>query len=326
MDLRAAIIGLGNISHTHIAGWKEAEGVQPVAGADVNEAAVAAAVEKHGISGYTDWREMLDAERPDLVSICTPPFLHPEMAIECLKRGIHVLCEKPMAADVAGAERMAEAAAQAEAVLAIAYCHRFHGPAMRLKELIDQGILGRPLYFRGAFTGTANMEADHRASKAQAGGGALMDNGSHAADLYQYFLGRIANVSCRAGTFLQRMETDDVAVMLFEGENGCFGEVLVGYSLPAQLTDWRIAGADGLLLLEDYGSGPVRFWSRATGEWTDYECDNSQTRFQRQFVHFVECIRTGRQPRSNAETALHTQRAIGAAYQAAEQKGVPVPL
>jgi len=54
MSLRAAIIGLGNISNTHIAGWREAEGVEPVAGADVNEASVAAAAEKHGISGYAD--------------------------------------------------------------------------------------------------------------------------------------------------------------------------------------------------------------------------------------------------------------------------------
>lgn len=324
MSLRAAILGLGNISATHIKGWGEVEGVEVVAGADINPAAVAQAEETHGLTGYTDWRALLEAEKPDLVSICTPPFLHPEMAGECLRRGIHVMCEKPMAADVAGAEQMAAAAEASDALLMIAYCHRFHGPAMKLKELIDRGILGKPIFFRGAFCGLANMEGNHRGVMAQAGGGALMDNGSHAADLYQYFLGRFANVSCRAGTLLQDMETDDVAVMLFEGEVGCFGEVLVGYSMPPQFNEWRIAGEQGVLSLEDYGSGPVRFWSRETGEWTDYECDNSQTRFQRQFAHFAECIRTGQQPRSNAQTALHTQRAIGAAYEAAKRKGIPV--
>jgi len=292
----------------------------------VNQAAVAAAQDKHGITGYADWREMLDAESPDLVSICTPPFLHPEMTVECLKRGIHVMCEKPMAADVSGAEQMAEAAEDSDAILAIAYCHRFHGPIMKLKELLDAGILGRPLFFRGAFCGIVNMETNHRGQMAQAGGGALMDNGSHAADLYQYLLGRIANVSCRAGTLVQKMETDDVAVMLFEGENGCFGEVLVGYSMPPQFTEWRIAGERGVLALELYDAGPVRFWSAETGEWREYECDTSLTRFQRQFADFVACIHEGREPRSNARTALHTQRAIGAAYEAAQLKGVPVPL
>jgi len=326
MSLRAAIIGLGNISAAHIKGWQEAEGVEPVAGADVNEASVAKAAQAHGMTGYADWRAMLDAEEPDLVSICTPPFLHPEMAAECLARGIHVMCEKPMAADVSSAEEMAEAAERADALLLIAYCHRFHGPAMKMKQLIDDGILGTPLFFRGAFCGISNMEGNHRGVMAQAGGGALMDNGSHAADLYQYLLGRIANVSCRAGTFVQEMETDDVAVMLFEGEAGCYGEVLVGYSMPPQFTEWRIAGEKGVLALDDYMAGPVRFWSAETDEWSEHECDTSLTRFQRQFAHFVECIREGQQPRSNAQTALHTQRAIGAAYEAAELKGVSVPL
>lgn len=324
MSLRAAIIGLGGISGAHITGWKNAEGVEPIAGADISEDAVKRFEDQHGLPGYTDWRDMLDAEKPDLVSVCTPPFLHPPISIHCLQHGIHVLCEKPMAADIAGAVALARAAREADALLMVAYCHRFHGPMLKMKELIDGGTLGRPVFFRGCFTGLSDMEGNHRGDLAKAGGGALMDNGSHAVDLFQFLLGKIANVSCRAGTFLQQMETDDVAVMLFEGENGCFGEVLVGYSIPPQFTEWRIAGEKGVLALENYMSGPVRFWSRDTNEWTDYECDNSRTRFERQFAHFVECINEGRQPCSNIETAVHTQRAIGAAYQAALGKGLPV--
>ncbi|MGC9318225.1 MAG: Gfo/Idh/MocA family protein [Armatimonadota bacterium] len=324
MSLRAAIIGLGGISGAHITGWDETPEVQPVAGADINEDAVAAAEENHGLTGYSDWREMLDAEEPDLVSICTPPFLHPEMAVECLERGVHVMCEKPMAADVEGAEAMAEAAASADALLMIAYCHRFHGPVLELKRLLEEGVLGRPVLFRGCFTGLSNQEGDHRAKLQQAGGGALMDNGSHAADIYQFLLGRIANVSCRAGTFLQEMETDDVALMIFEGENGCIGEILVGYSIPPQFTEWRITGEKGLLELETYFAGPVRFWSSASDEWRTYAPDISETRFQRQFAHFVECINSGAEPISNAQTALHTQRAICAAYEAAQSEGIAV--
>ncbi len=324
MSLKAAIVGLGGISAAHIRGWQETEGVEPIAGADINEEAVDAAEKQQGLAGYTDWREMLEAQRPDLVSICTPPFLHAEITIECLERGIHVMCEKPMAATREDAEQMAAVADEADALLQVAYCHRFHGPAMKLREIIASGILGRPVFFRGAFTGLSEMESDHRSNIAQAGGGALMDNGSHAVDLYQFLLGKIADVSCRAGTLLQEMETDDVAVMIFEGEEGCYGEVLVGYSVPPQFTEWRIAGERGLLTLEDYFNGPVRFWDRDTGEWEDHECDNSLTRFQRQFAHFIECIREGRLPLSNAETALHTQRVIAAAYDAAHAGGLPV--
>ena len=322
--LRAGIIGLGGISGAHITGWNKAEGVETVAGADISEDAVKRFEEQQGLPGYTDWREMIEAEKPDFVSVCTPRSCTRRSPSTACRNGIHVLCEKPMAADIAGAVALARAARETEALLMVAFCHRFHGPIMKVKELIDAGALGKPLFFRGCFTGLSDMEHNHRGELAKAGGGALMDNGSHAVDLYQYLLGKIANVSCRAGTFLQHMETDDVAVMLFEGENGCYGEVLVGYSIPPQFTEWRIAGEKGVLALEDYMNGPVRFWSRETNEWTDYECDTSMTRFERQFAHFVECINEGKEPRSNTETALHTQRAIGAAYQAARGKGLPV--
>ena len=243
---------------------------------------------------------------------------------EALDRGMHVMCEKPMAATVADAEAMTAATEGAAAIMMVAFCHRFHGTAMKAKQLIDDGILGKPVYFRGAFTGKADMVGNHRAQMSLAGGGSLMDNGSHAADLYQFLLGKVANVSCRAGTFLQDLETDDVAVMIFEGENGCFGEIITGYSMPGDFTQWRIVGEKGVLEIVDYFSGPVRFTSAETGEATDYEADNSETRFDRQFRHFVECVKAGTQPISNAQTALHTQRIIDAAYRAAEAKGIAI--
>lgn len=324
MSLKAAVIGLGNISGAHIKGWQGTDGVELIAGADVRQEAADRAKEAHGIASYTDWRQMLDEQRPDIVSICTPPAFHREAAVEALERGMHVMCEKPMAATVADAEAMAAAAEGAAAVMMVAFCHRFHGTAMKAKQLIDEGLLGRPVYFRGAFTGKADMVGNHRAQMSLAGGGSLMDNGSHAADLYQFLLGKVVNVSCRAGTFLQDLETDDVAVMIFEGENGCFGEIITGYSMPGDFTQWRVVGEKGILEIVDYFGGPVRFTSAETGEATDYEADNSETRFDRQFRHFVECVKTGTQPISNAETALHTQRVIDAAYRAAEAKGIAI--
>ncbi len=325
MSLRAAVIGLGGISAAHLGGWAKAEGVDVIAGADVNEEAVKSAVDTHGLAGYTDWERMLDEEKPDLVSVCTPPFLHREMASAALERGIHVMCEKPMAGTIEDAEALADVAASADALLMIAFCHRFHGPAMKMKELLDSGILGVPLFFRGTFPGGKDMSTNHRGVLAQAGGGALMDNGSHALDLYTYLMGPIANVSCRAGTRVQEIETDDVALVIFEGENGCYGEVLVGYAMPKGFDEWRVAGSEGVVEIVDYMAGPVRSWDAATDEWTEHECDTSLSRFDRQFAHFIECIASGQQPRSNAETALHTQRVVGAAYEAAEVKGIALP-
>jgi len=321
--MKVAVIGLGGISGAHIAQWQKLP-VELVAGSDINPEGVARA-EEQGLKGFSDWRQMLDEVQPDIASICTPPFLHCEMASECLQRGIHVLCEKPMEATLENAEKLAEAAAQAKSKLMIAYCHRFHGPVMKLKELLDSGILGQPVFFRGSFTGMIEFTTNHRANLKMAGGGALMDNGSHAADLYQFLLGKFARVSCRAGTVLQHgMETDDVGIILFTGENGCFGEIMAGYSLPGELTDWIITGEKGVLALPNYFAGPVRFRPHESQDWESFECDNSETRFDRMFRHFLECVEQDKEPLSTAETALHIQRVIAKAYEEAKSPGLAV--
>jgi predicted dehydrogenase len=322
---KVAVIGLGGISGTHLAQWEKLSEVKVVSGSDINHDAVARAVEAHGLQGYSDWRVMLDEQQPDLVSICTPPFLHREMAVECLQRGIHVLCEKPMAATVADARAIAEAAEQAASQFMVAYCHRFHGPAMKMQQLLAEGIIGRPIFFRGSFTGIVNFATNHRGSKQQAGGGALMDNGSHATDLYQFMLGPIRNVSCRAGTFMSDMETDDVGIILFEGEQGCFGEIIAGYALPGEFTQWIVTGEKGVLSLDDYFAGPVRFRPHDSQEWQEFPCDNSQTRFDRMFDHFVEAVKTNTCPLSNATTGLHVSQVLDAAYSEADQPGREVP-
>ncbi|NPV46768.1 MAG: Gfo/Idh/MocA family oxidoreductase [Armatimonadetes bacterium] len=327
MPYKVAIIGLGGISGTHIAQWQKlADEAAIVAGADVNAEAVSNAEAAHGFKGYTDWRAMLEAERPDIVSICTPPFLHREMAVDCLQRGIHVLCEKPIAATVEDAEAMAAAADAAEAKLMIAYCHRFHGPMMKLKEVLDSGIIGQPIFFRGAFTGMVRFDTNHRASKQMAGGGALMDNGSHAADLYQYLLGKMTRVSCRAGTFIGQMETEDVGIILFTGENGCFGEIIAGYALPGDFTQWIVTGEKGVLEVADYWGGPIRFRPHEGEGAQDFACDNSASRFDRMFDHFLDCVKTGTEPSTNAHTALHIARVMDAAYREAQEPGLPVKL
>ncbi len=321
--LRAGVIGLGGISAVHIANWKAAEGVELVAGADVRPEAVEKAAAQHGFDGYTDWRRMLDEAALDVVSVCTPPFLHREMALEAMGRGIHVMCEKPIAATTEDAEAMAAAARTSAAKLMIAYCHRWHPTIVKTKELIDAGVLGKALFFRCAFAGWVDFSTDHRASKKQAGGGALMDNGSHAADIYQFLFGKVANVSCRAGTLLQDMETDDVALMIFEGENGCFGEVLVGYSLPGDHTEFKIVGEKGVLRIDDYFAGPVKFQPRGSSEWTEHPVAPGD-RFQGEFANFLAAVRGEAELISTAETALHVHRVIMAAYADAAARGVPV--
>src|SRR5581483_1726326 len=108
---RVAILGLGGISRAHLRGYRAPENagrVEVVAGADISAAARARFVEETGIERtYADYRELLERERPEIVSICTWPPLHPEMVEAAAAAGVRgILCEKPMAVDLAGCDRM----------------------------------------------------------------------------------------------------------------------------------------------------------------------------------------------------------------------------
>jgi predicted dehydrogenase len=318
--LRAAVIGLGGISGAHLGQWKAAKGVDLVAGADISEAAVAKTEEAYGIKGYTDWKALLKAETPDVVSVCTPPAYHKDIVVECLKRGISVLCEKPLSHDVADGEAMvvaAKKAAKKGVYLMPAYCHRFHPHVETMKGLIGKGKIGQPLTFRCVFGGYVDMTTNHRAKKAVAGGGALMDNGAHAVDLYRYLLGDIVNVNARVGCKLQQLETDDLGAMLFEGANGCYGEIVVAYSLPGPHAYLQVIGSEATLDVADYFGASVRMWTRKTGAWTDIPVKPGD-RFAGEFKNFIDTVKGKATLRVTAEDGLAVQKIIEAAYKTAE--------
>ena len=161
--LNVGIIGLGNIGiDAHLKAYnkiKEENGpVRVVAVCDEVEARLAE-VREHG-QGFREYRsidEMLKAEagKLDYVDICLPTHLHAEVAIKAMEMGYNVLCEKPMAISVEAAEAMVEAKNRTGKKLMIAYCNRFWSGARFVKDVVDSGELGKPLY--AEFRHTSNV-------------------------------------------------------------------------------------------------------------------------------------------------------------------------
>lgn len=123
--LRAAIIGCGAISKNHTAVLADADYAEIVAFCDIQpEKAEVRRALAPDARIYTDWKEMLDVEKPDVVHICTPHDLHAEMACECLARGIHVYLEKPIAISEEELCRIEEAAAKSTARITVSFQNR----------------------------------------------------------------------------------------------------------------------------------------------------------------------------------------------------------
>jgi len=177
-----------------------------------DEAALADARERLGFDRVaTDWRDVVDDV--DVFYNLGPNFLHVDPTVAALEAGTHVLCEKPLAPTVEGAEAVAAAAEASDAVAGTAFNYRFV-PALRYaKRLVDAGELGEIRQVNGRYLQDWLVDADApwtwRLDEELAGAGALGDLGAHTVDLVRYLVADVESVSGQLRTFVDERETAD---------------------------------------------------------------------------------------------------------------------
>ncbi len=159
---------------------------------------------------YTDYADMIDHADLDAIVISTPNDSHYPIAMKALARGLHVLCEKPIALTYAQAREMAEAAAAKQIKTLVPFTYRFMPTARYLKELISGGYLGTAYHLNlRYYTGYAR-EGDYRwrFDRGIAGSGVVGDLGSHFLYLAEWLYGKISAISCRLSYYVPRPATD----------------------------------------------------------------------------------------------------------------------
>lgn len=207
----AAIIGFGGIARVHAASYAELEKIGKVrlcAVFDTNENAFSKKTEininssddnKITYNCYTDLEKMLTSEEIDIIDICLPTFLHKEMTIKMLKRGYHVICEKPMATTYEDCMEMLEAAKNAGKRLMIGQCLHFFPEYEYLKDTLDSGIYGKA---KSAFFQRLSSPPlwgwNEWHTKKQMFGSCLADLSIHDIDMTQYLFGPPKKVFCSA--------------------------------------------------------------------------------------------------------------------------------
>ena len=149
---------------------------------------------------YVDWREMLEKENIDMVDICLPTFLHAEVAIEVLKLGYHVLCEKPMSLSYELSQQMINAANESGKKLMIGLCLRFSNPHNYVKKVIDEKTFGdvKGAYFQ-RLSGPPVWAWENWYMDFERSHGCILDMHIHDVDLARYFFGEPKSVSCVTG-------------------------------------------------------------------------------------------------------------------------------
>ena len=189
--LRVAVVGLG-IGKTHIQGWRAHPNVSVVAVADPDTQRLNNVATEFNITGrYADLGDLLAAEKPDVVSICTPNKFHKALTLQALAAGCHVLCEKPMALSAAEGREMTRAAAAAGKRLMINFSYRFSAASQGLKAQVDAGVFGDFYFGRSVWHRRRGMPGfgGWFGQRALAGGGPLIDLGVHRLDLALWLMG-----------------------------------------------------------------------------------------------------------------------------------------
>ncbi len=250
-----AIIGCGVIAPNHAEGIVHTPNAKLVAVADVVEERARSFAQRYNCDWYLDYREMLDRPDIDIVNICTPSGLHPEMAIEAMKRGKHVITEKPMAITLDQADAMISASKEYKRKLACIFQRRTQNVFKKIKEVVSQGAIGKLILgdaYMKYFRSQAYYDSgDWRGTLALDGGGALMNQGIHCIDLMQWIMGEVGSVFAYTRTLARRIEVEDTAVSVLEYKNGAIG-VIEGTTSVVPGFDHRLEfhGVDGSILVD----------------------------------------------------------------------------
>ena len=187
--MKVGLIGIGGMGNVHFNCYKKMAGIE-VAVADIR---VDMAKEK--VAGYApvyeSYEEMIKAEKPDFVDICTPSYMHTDMAVKAMELGCHVLCEKPMSISSDEAQRMIDAKEKHGKLLMTAHVVRFMAPYVYLKSVIDSGELGKPVHvIMHRLSEAPKWSWENWMLDTDKSGGVALDLSVHDIDFTQYVFGQ----------------------------------------------------------------------------------------------------------------------------------------
>lgn len=343
--MKYALIGCGRISPNHIAAARANE-LEFTAICDVNEEMLqekAAEFELGEVHQYTDYHEMLEKEKPELVAIATESGKHAAIALDCIKAGCNVIIEKPMALSLADADAVIQAAKEKGVKVCVSHQNRFNKSVQKIRKTLEEGRFGRMFY------GTAHIrwcrnenyytQAKWRGTWEQ-DGGALMNQCIHNIDLLRWMMGdevdEVVGMTDRLNH--SYIEAEDLGIALIKFKNGAYGIV-------EGTTDIYPKNLEETLYL--FGEkGTVKAGGQSVNRIEEWRFADTQDKPEEVIAEFAEnppnvygfghtplyadmidAIRNNREPYVNGEAGKRALELVLAIYKsAAEHRPVRLPL
>lgn len=334
--LRVCVVGCGAMGTIHAQRWNALPDASVVAVVDIRpdraeRLALACGLDRW----YLDYREAVSRPDVDVVSVCIPTYLHAEVAVFAAEHSKHVLCEKPMALTLAGADAMIAAAERHQVKLGIGFMRRYSPVQAALAEWLAAGKLGRPLAYHAL--DARELRPKREMHDANANGGPVIDMGVHLFDGWSLLFGaepvevfavghKLAAGRPEIGHIAEiAVDTATVVVRYASGDTGTF---VCSWGLPPGVAppggpDTLFGPAGALHLTYNTAHQEAR-WLREGGAWETIAVSDEDM-YQREIAGFARCIIEDRPPTAGAAEGRAALRVALAAVESA-RTGRPVRL
>jgi predicted dehydrogenase len=311
-------VGAGSIAQAYEQAFKGYPHAAIVAVCDVDADRAAAFAARIGCAACTSVADLTTDNGVDAAVVCTPPATHEGVSISLLARGIHVLCEKPLATSVASASRMLEAARSYGPLLTMASKFRYVSDVRMAKALIDVRAIGELVLVENAFTSRIDMLNRWNADPGISGGGVLIDNGTHAVDILRYFMGHLNDVQIVEGRRVQGLPVEDTVRLFVRNDDGVMGTSDLSWTIDKELSTYlRLYGSEGTILV---GWKESKYRRRGEDDWTRFGRGYDKVQaFRSQITNFCEAICGESELLITPRDAFASVETIGAAYAALER-------
>lgn len=309
-ELGICVLGAGDMGNAHLAAWNTVESVKLIAVADIDDERAVKAQDKHAVSSRCDdIHSAIAQDGVDVVSVCLPTYLHREASEAAMRAGKSVLCEKPIALTVEDGQSMIGCRDEMGATMGIGFCKRHLPQLARLRELLQEGAIGRPVLYRSV-SGT-EIRFKPWIMDRRMGGGPIVDLCCHYFDQWRWlFDSEPVKVMAMGMTFAHGAEElpgieveTDTATVLVEYASGDVGMISLSWGLPRGVGapgGEQVLGAGGVIALQ--GSRALKLTRKGGAEeaFGDFAGDLQP----RQEASFAEAVRSGTAPVTGPEDGL----------------------
>ncbi|HYF48627.1 MAG TPA: Gfo/Idh/MocA family oxidoreductase, partial [Planctomycetota bacterium] len=308
--MKWALIGCGDLANKRVASaLKRARNSELLCVFARNPENTAAFAQRHGIRQVCASFDDVLRQGIDAVYICTPPATHADYAIRAMQAGKHVLVEKPMASNATECRAMLACADKCGMRLGVAYYRRTHPKTLKIKELIDQGILGTPTWVNVVchswYAPSKDATNAWRVRPGESGGaGALADIGVHRLDLLDYWFGPLKPRYCNSHRLVQDYDVEDGTSAVLELNNGAPVHLYFAWNSKTWMDRIEIVGSEAKLIADPLDSPSLKILRGR--EWEELTLPPPENAHLPCVEDFITAAEAGRDALSSGRAAART--------------------